>query len=368
VRAVGRGTVARYAGDVDRQARNPVEGWQALRGIGALAMLVPRSMGGLGVDMVTYAEAISSLAQYCAATAMTVHMHSSACSIIIDRGDEGHQREAFGRLGEGLSLIGAWTSEPTSSVNVAAHHETTAVRDGDQYVINGRKHFCTMAGVASRALVGCRVVDPGRPAGQQLVSESRLLLVPAGAPGIEVSGSWDPMGMRGTVSPGVTLQDVRVPASALLRQGAVPASSEIGWLGFTAVLIGIATGALDAAAGYLARRRLVTDTDTRAHDRGVQAAVGGLASALTQARLAFEDASANWDDVAGRRPRAALAKLAATDAALTVTQECMAVVGGISVTRALTLERAYRDVRTVSLMPPNRQRLSEMVGAARLGI
>ena len=356
------------AADVDQAARHPVESWRALWEIGALRLCVPKEHGGFGAAMPAYISTILKLARYCAATAMTVHMHSSACAIIAERGDQAQQAAAYPHVLDRLGLFGAWTSEPTSSANVKPHHETIATRDGSEFVITGQKYFCTMAGFAEVALVGCGVDDPSIPPADTIHNNMRLFIVPTASAGVTVSGTWNPIGMRGTVSPGVSFDAVRVPYEAMLSPGSAPASSEQGWLGFAAVIVGSAQMAVDSTLDYLGKRKLVTDGEVRARDPAVQSQVGEAAYPLIVARLALMDAANRWNDASARRLNAALAKLAATDAALNVTRDCMTAVGGVSATKALPIERSYRDVRTATLMPPSRLRLTQIVGAERLGV
>ena len=361
--------VGRHAPDVDRDARNPTESWAALGRIGVLALRVPARHGGLDVDLLTYVRVLERIAASCAASAMTVHMHATVCELIGAAATEERQREWFPITVDELGLFGSWGSEPTSSTSRGFHSETTVRPTDDGYVVDGSKYFCTMAGVARRAMVYCAVVDEAgvpEPGPQQI----RSAFVDALGPGVEVTGAWDPVGMRGTVSPAVKFRDCPVAADALL-----PGLPDVGIveqlaLGFSAVILGSATAALDAAGEYLSKRTLVDAPDSLAHDPQVQRHFGRHVARLEAARCTLHHAARHWRDPDGppRAVRGSTAKLVVSEAALGVTSELMQLVGGSSAMRSLPIERAFRDVRTATLMPPNPDRMAQVVGAASLGI
>jgi alkylation response protein AidB-like acyl-CoA dehydrogenase len=363
LRRVCEQTVGPAAAEVDRSASNPVASWRALWEIGGLRMRIPRQFGGLELSTPDYIDAIETLAQYCAASAMTVHMHSTACTLISAYGTPDQQAAMFGQTTDQFGIFGSWGSEPSSSFNAGVHYDTILADRGARYAINGHKHFCTMAGAATHALVWCALEDNSE--------QSRICLafVPRDAEGMRVEGTWDPLGMRGTVSPATIYEDCSVPRESVLtgvfeEPPFIPAFS----LGFAAVLSGIAEMALNACTGYCQKKTYLGGQGPISQDPTVKRRIGELAIVLQAALSTLRDSAVRWDrSDAERRAVGAIAKHTCGTAALHIVNGCMQIVGGNAVTKKLPFERAYRDARTVSLMPPNLDLMELMVGTDRLG-
>jgi alkylation response protein AidB-like acyl-CoA dehydrogenase len=245
----------------------------------------------------------------------------------------------------------------------------TAIRgDGDGWTVDGIKHFCTMALGASYSMVWC-ALDGESDMGKALM----LALVPADAAGIASDGRWDTLGMRGTYSPSVTFTKVRVPRDATLGQpgGALQVGVvESFGLGYAAVYVGIAEAALAFAVDYARKRMVKPENIPVAQDPTVQRHIGALDARLEAARLLVERSAARWADadVAERGNLANKAKYLATEASLEVTSRVIQVVGGRGAWRDYPAERAFRDVRTATLMPPTVDRMLETIGKAALGL
>ncbi|HWN56272.1 MAG TPA: acyl-CoA dehydrogenase family protein, partial [Methylomirabilota bacterium] len=206
-----REKIAPLAADYDARASNPVESWRELWREGFLGATIPGEFGGLGLDMGSYIAVIRTIARGCANTAMTVHMHSTVMRFIGALGTEAQKRRYFEEVVRHGKLFGSWGSEPAVSLSRTFLMETAIREDGDGYVVDGIKHFCTMALGASYYMVWC-ALDGGADMGKSLL----LALVPAETTGIATDGKWNTLGMRATFSPSVTLTGVRVPRDAAL--------------------------------------------------------------------------------------------------------------------------------------------------------
>ena len=177
----------------DESGNYPVESWRDLWKHGLLAAAAPEAYGGLGLDMPTYTAVIERLAYGCTNSAMTMHMHSVVLRFI-DALATREQKESL--YAEGVDegkLFASWGSEPgrRGGPGCPRHHRCPG-RGG--YAINGVKHFCSMAGAAYRNMVHCDMEGSRDGDGFQLV------LVPSGADGMEISGEWNVLGMKATVS------------------------------------------------------------------------------------------------------------------------------------------------------------------------
>ena len=365
---ITREHIAPRAAEIDRESRNPVESWRDLWQEGLLAIAVPAAYGGLGADMATYIAVIRTIAQGCASTAMTVHMHSTVMRFIDALGTEAQKRRWYADVVERGQLFGSWGSEPAVSLSRTFLMETVVRADGEQLVVDGVKHFCTMALGASHYMVWCALDGEG-DMGKALLQ----VIVPADTPGISTDGKWDTLGMRGTYSPSVTLKNVRVPTNAAL--GRPGAAVQVGVvesfaLGYAAVYVGIAEASLDFAVDYARKRIVKPDNVPVATDPTVQRHIGRLRVHLDAARLVLEESAHGWDaaDVVERGLLANRAKVLATEAGLEVTEQVIQVVGGRGAYKDFPAERAFRDLRTSTLMPPTIDRMLETIGKQALGI
>ncbi len=363
-----RERIAPRAALYDQAGQNPVESWRELWREGFLGSAIPGAYGGLGLDMATYIAVIRTLARGCANTAMTVHMHSTVMRFIEALGTEAQKRRYFDEVTRHGKLFGSWGSEPAVSLSRTFLMETVIRADGPGYVVDGVKHFCTMALGASHYMVWC-ALDGGTDMGKSLL----LALVPADAPGIATDGKWNTLGMRATFSPSVTFAGVRVGQDAALgdpgaaiRVGVVESFA----LGYAAVYLGIAEAALAFAIDYAKKRVVKPENIPVAHDPAVQRHVGELAARLDAALLVLADSAARWEaaDVVDRGVLANKAKYLATEVGLEVTAKVIQIVGGRGAYKDYPVERAFRDLRTSTLMPPTVDRMLEGIGKSALGL
>jgi len=234
--------------------------------------------------------------------------------------------------------------------------------------VDGVKHFCTMALGASYYMVWCAL-----DAGTDMTKALLQVVVPAQTPGIATDGKWNTLGMRATFSPSVTFRDVRVAGDAVL--GAPGAALQLGViegfaLGYAAVYLGVAEAALDFSVDYAKKRVVKPENVSVAHDPTVQRHVGELRTRLDAALLLLGDCAGRWEaaKTIERGALASKAKYLATEVGLEVTSRAIQIVGGRGAYRDHPLERAFRDLRTSTLMPPTVDRMLEGIGKNALGI
>ena len=364
-----RERIAPRAAEYDQAGQNPVESWRDLWREGYLAAAIPPARGGLGLDMPTYVGVIRTIAQGCANTAMTLHMHSTVMRFIDALGTDAQKRRYFDEVVRFGRLFGSWGSEPAVSLSRTFLMETAIRRaEGDGWIIDGVKHFCTMALGASYYMVWC-ALDGEADMGKALL----LALVPAEAPGLATDGKWNTLGMRATYSPSVTFTRARVGEDATL--GRPGSAIQVGvvesfGLGYAAIYVGVAEAALAFAVDYAKKRVVKPDNVAVAQDPTVQRHIGELDTQLHAARLVLEAGAARWEraDMLERGLLANRAKYLATEAGLHVTSKVIQVVGGRGAYKDYLAERAFRDVRTATLMPPTIDRMLEAIGKSALGL
>ena len=328
---------------------------------GLLTLGIPKEHGGLELDMLTYIMVIEKLAGGCTNTGMTVHMHSTVMRFI-EALCTGKQKSGLlpgsGGGRQALWQLGQRARNPGRHRH-ALHHDYPG---GEGYVINGIKHFCTMAGGAHRYMIHCNAQNTTDPLGSQ-----QLALIPHDVAGLSQLDEWDTLGMRGTVSPSMKLDKCVVPKDAALGEPGQSAKSGVtqGFsLGFAAVYIGAAQAALDCTKDFCLNQTFAPDPGRVADGLVVQRTIAEMSMAITSARQALYDSASRWE---GKTPnqRAVLgarAKYLATNASLEVTSKAMQIAGGRSAHKRMPLERIFRDIRTSTLMPPNLDRCLELIG------
>ena len=368
VEALTRERLASRAADYDRETRYPVENWHDLWEEGLLGLTIPEAYGGLGADTITYIAAIETIARGCASTAMTLHMHSTVMRFLSALGSPEQQARYFREVIDHGKLFGSWGSEPQVSLTRTFLVETSIQPCDGGYMVNGMKHFCTMAGAASYYMVWCFL--NGQP---DMAHALLLAFVPADNPGVQVQGEWDTLGMRGTVSPAARFTDCFVGEGGVLGPPGEPTRAgviELFGLGYSAVYLGIAQGALDFTTAYCRTKTFQPDNVPIAQDPLIQRQCGEMGIALDSARMILYRAAVTWPavDSPQRGILAAQAKYATTDAGLVVTSQCLQVCGARTALRGVPVERAFRDLRTATLMPPNVDSTLTIVGKDLLGL
>ena len=236
----------------DRDASHPRENWHDLWEQGLLATGVPRAYGGMELDALSYALVLEEVAKACANTAMTMHMHSMVTRLIAAIGSAEQKERYFRAIVERGEMFGSWGSEPGVSIT-SGGFQTTLQPSGDGYTLNGSKYFCTTGGAAAYAMVWCTWKGgDGSPPGMTWA------VVPTGHAGVDIHGDWNPLGLRGTVSPAVDFSDCRVKADWVLGKPGDTAVFGMGvvelfTLGWAAIYLGIGAGAFDFLRGYAQR-------------------------------------------------------------------------------------------------------------------
>jgi alkylation response protein AidB-like acyl-CoA dehydrogenase len=362
---LGRSRLAPRAGRHDREASFPFENFDDLRQAGLLALCVPASHGGLDADFATYALVVAELGRHCAATALSFNMHASACmgaGFIADQLDmsaveraehERHRALHFERIVRQGKLYAQPFSEGGAAAAGKAPWSTVARKVDGGYRINGRKIFASLAGAADFYGVLCTLDGPGAT-----LRDTLYLAVPGDASGLEVCGDWDPLGMRGTVSRNLLLQDVVVPDSArLLPEGLYHQATLRFPHMFTTLsptYMGIAQAAYDFTVQYLRAELPGMSPVKRRMYPTKQAAVADMRIKLEQTRALFlqcvREAAIDPDE--DTRQRLYAAHFTVMENANAICTLALRTCGGQAMLKSLPLERLYRDSRCGSLMLP----------------
>ena len=345
MRELAQGAVAPLAAEVDRDHRFPEEAVRAAAEAGLLGVLIPREYGGAGLDALAFAICIEELAQACASTSVIVDVHTSVGSEpILLFGTEEQRRAWLPRLASG-ELLGAFALTEPASGSDAASLKASAKRTADGYVLNGTKIFITNVGHAGLYVVFARSGAEERAAGVS------AFLVPAGAPGVRVGQVFRKMGLNGSPTGELVLEDVAVPAANRLGaegQGFTVAMRALdsGRIGISGQALGIAQAAVDESRALLAQR---------AREQGDEFLLADMATRLESARLLAYHAA--WLCSLGRpfTRQASMAKLHCTDTAMQLALDALQLAGEEGAVSGSPFERHVRDAKALQIYEGSNQ-------------
>jgi alkylation response protein AidB-like acyl-CoA dehydrogenase len=362
---LGRNRFAKRAEQIDRDAVFPFENYADMRDAGLLRICVPEQYGGWGADFATYVMVAAEIGRHCGATALTYNMH--VCSTIwsgfiaddLDMSPEDRADHEKNRAIHYDRIVreGRIYSQPFSEGGAAAAGKapwgTLATKVEGGYIVNGRKIFASLAGAADYYGVLCTVDKPG--ATQR---DSLYLAVDRNLPGVAVSGEWDPLGMRGTVSRNLLFKDVFVPECERLMPEGIYAQAATRWPHMFATLsptyMGIAQAAYDFTVQYLRGEVPGMPPVKRRMYPTKQVAVAEMKIKLEQTRAIFlqNARAARVDPSKEVRLGLYAAHYTIMENANEICRLAVRTCGGQSMLKSLPLERLYRDSRCGSLMLP----------------
>ena len=351
--------------EMDRARRIPRELWKRFAAMGWQGLSVPTEYGGSGADVSTAAVFCEELARRFPSLATDWLLVSMTARVLRESGTPAQKKELLPRLAAGEFLMSFGMSEPGGGTDVLAL-KTRATLQGNEWVVRGQKLYTSFADDADAILVLCRT-DPAE--GTKRARGLSLVLTPRHQAAVQVR-RLELMGMRAACTCEVFLDDARAPAEALVGgQGngwrTLLASLDEERILCAAMYVGITSAALDQALQY-ARDRNAFGRPIGAF-QAVQHPLAETATELEQIRLLT--AKAAWLQSNGREcaTEAAMAKLAATEAAIRATDRCMRVLGGFGLVEETPMERLFRDARLGPFSPISNEMVRNFVGE-RLGL
>jgi alkylation response protein AidB-like acyl-CoA dehydrogenase len=308
----------------------------ALRACGAFGLIIPREYGGSGLTISQYLPILSEFAKVQGGIRALVHVHNSFAHALSEIGNDSQKAEILPGAAAGEKSLAFALTEPENGTG--ADLSTTARRDGDDYVINGRKWLITNSDFASHFLVFAKTGD----------REVSTIIVPRDAPGFMVEPLPETMGCKGGEHGRLTFTDVRVPSWRLVGaegegQAHLERALEVSRVFIAASSLGTASRALELSLQH-ARER-VTFGKPIAERQAIQRYLAEMAIDVYALRGMLADAAAKWD--AGQRVPAesSMVKQFGLEAVGRVTDRALLIHGGIGYTRKHPIERLYRDAR-----------------------
>ncbi|WP_078085815.1 acyl-CoA dehydrogenase family protein [Microbulbifer mangrovi] len=315
--------------------------------LGFMGINIDPDFGGTGAGTVAFSLAITELARGCASTATTTSVTNMVAEVIQAKGTEEQKSRYLPKICSGEYPAGSFCLTESGSGSDAAAMRTRAVRDGDDYVLNGSKLFISSAEFAGIFVVWA-VTDSSASKGKGI----SCFLVEAGTPGLVVGKAEEKMGQKASVTNEVSFEDCRVPAANMLgeeNRGFRIAAGELagGRIGIGSLALGIGLEALDCARAYLQEREQFGKP--LAQFQGLQWQLADKYTELEAARLLLMQAA--WQKDAGEHfgPAASMAKLYAAEKANEACYVALQMHGGVGYTREFPLERMARDVRITTI-------------------
>ncbi len=331
---------------LDQEARFPHETVKRMGELGLMGIAVPETYGGSGADAIAYVLALEEIAKACASHAVIMSVNNSLyCDPVLKYGTDEQRKKFLAPFASGQQIGCFALTEPQAGSDATNQH-TLAGRDGDGYVLNGRKVFVTNGREASVALVFAQT-DPAKA--RHGIS---AFLMERGTPGFLVPKVEDKLGIRASDTAEFVFEECRVSAANRLGEEGMGFKIAMGTLdggriGIAAQALGIAAGAFDLSVAY-AKERKSFGVPIGEHQM-VQWMLADMATAIEAARLLTWRAAALKD--AGRPfgPEASMAKLFASEMAMKVTTDAIQVHGGYGFIKEYQVERYFRDAKITQI-------------------
>jgi len=332
--------------DWDESQEFPVQVFKKLGELGLMGVLVPEAYGGSGMSYYEYITAIDEISQVCGSIGLSVAAHNSLCTgHILQFGNEEQKKKYLPKLAT-AEWIGAWGLTETGTGSDAGGMNTTAVLDGDHYVINGSKNFITHAISGDVAVVMVRTGDKGDSHGMS------ALIVEKGTPGFSGGKKENKLGMRASETAGLFFDNCRVPKENLLGKegdGFIQALKILdgGRISIGALSLGIARGAYLAALKYSKEREQFGQPISSFQAIGFKLA--DMAMQIEASELMLFKAAYLKETGQKMTKEGAMAKLYSSEVAVSVANEAVQVFGGYGYTKDFPVEKFYRDAKLCTI-------------------
>ncbi len=331
---------------LDREGTFPWDSWREMAELGLLGIVVEEQYGGPQMDNLSYVTALEEIAAGCASTATAMSVQNSLAIFPINAFGTDAQKERYLpplATGETVGCYGL--TEPGSGSDAAAM-KTTWVKKGDRYVLNGTKQFITNAPEAGIAVIYATSDPKLRHRG------ANAFIVESGFPGYSIGKKEDKMGIRGSTTASIILEDCEVPEENLLgteNKGFTVAMATLdgGRIGIATQALGIARAALEAATAYSQEREQFGGPI--ANLQAIQWKLADMATRIDACRLLIRRAAWLKDQGERHTIEASMAKLMSAETAVWCANQAVQIHGGYGYTKEYVVERLYRDAKITDL-------------------
>ena len=349
---------------IDKEAKFPTDIFRQMGELGLMGLPFPEQYGGAGADTISYALAVEEIAKACGSTGLSYAAAISlGASPIYMFGTEEQKQTFLKPLALGKSLGSFGLTEPNAGSD-AAGTKTTAVQEGSDYIINGEKCFITNASYAKTIIV--TAVTGKKDNGRPIIS---AILVPTDTKGVTITSNYDKMGVRGSNTAEIVLEDVRVPQDNLLGDETKGFKQFLttldgGRISIGALGVGIAQASLDRALQYAKERKQFNQPISSF--QAIQFKLADMAMETELARNMVLKAAWLKDNGKPFSKEAAYAKLFATETAVRAADQAIQIHGGYGYMREYEVERYLRDAKLL-VIGEGTSEIQRMVIARQLG-
>jgi len=346
VREFARKVLAPTAAERDRTKEFPADNLKKMGELGFLGMMIPFKYDGSEADTVSYVLALSEVAYSCASTAVVMSVQNSiVCESIYRFGSE-DQKEKYLKPLAGGKIIGAFALTEPEAGSDPVRQATTAVRDGNSYILNGTKRFITSGKNSKVVIVTAKTDEEKRHKGIS------VFLVEKGTTGFIVGNTESKMGLCASDTTDLIFENCRVPAENMLGnegEGFTIAMAGLdgGRIGIAAQSVGVAQAALDEAVKYAKKRLQFGQAISKF--QGLRWIIADMATEIEAARQLMFSAASMKDRGEKYTAQASMAKLYASEMVNRVTAKALQIHGGYGFTKDYPVERFYRDARVFTI-------------------
>ena len=334
------------AAEIDVTERFPMENVKKMEELGMMGIPFPTEFGGAGGDVLSYILAVEELSKVCATTGVILSAHTSLCASLINENGTPEQKEKYLRdLCTGNKIGAFGLTEPGAGTD-AAGQQTTAVLDGDNYILNGSKIFITNGGVADTFIIFA-MTDKSK--GTKGIS---AFIVEKGFQGFSIGKKEDKLGIRASSTTELIFENCIVPKENLIGRegkgfGIAMKTLDGGRIGIAAQALGIAEGALEEAIKYMKERKQFGRPISAF--QGLQWMVAEMSTKIEAARFLVYKAAWLKENKQPYSVDAARAKLYAAEVAMDVTTKSVQLFGGYGYTKEYPMERMMRDAKITEI-------------------
>lgn len=346
IRTFGEQHIAPFVKEWDDNQTFPVDVFKKLGELGLMGVLVPEQYGGSGFSYTEYVTAIEELSKIDPSVGLSMAAHNSLCTgHILQFGSEEQKQKYLPKLAT-AEWIGAWGLTEHNTGSDSGGMSTTAVRDGDEWIINGAKNFITHAISGEVAVVIVRTGEKGDSRGMS------AFVIEKGTPGFTSGKKEDKLGMRASETAELVFDNCRVPASNMLGEeggGFIQAMKVLdgGRISIAALGLGIAKGAYEASLKYSKER--VQFGKPIAHHQAIAFKLADMATTIDASELLIYQAVAKKNAAEPMTLDGAMAKYYSSEVAVKVSTEAVQIHGGYGYTKDFPVERFYRDSKLCTI-------------------
>ena len=346
LQSFGEKSIRPFVMDWDEKQTFPIQIFKQLGELGCMGVLVPEKYGGAGFGYREYVTTIVEISKICGSVGLSVAAHNSLCTNHILMFGTDEQKEKFlPKLATGQN-IGAWGLTEPNTGSDAGNMQTTAVKDGDHWVLNGSKNFITHGISGNVAVVMTRTGDP------RTKNNSTAFIVEKGTPGFSGGKKEDKLGMRASETAELVFQDCRISDSQRLGEvgdGFKQALSILdgGRISIAALSIGIAKGAFEAALKYSKEREQFGKPISSF--QGISFKLADMATEIEAAELLTMNAVFRKSNGLKLSKESAMAKLYASEAAVRISNEAVQIFGGYGYIKDYPAEKYFRDAKLCTI-------------------